>query len=974
MSSTTEVHFGGAQARAVADDMAGDKVKLTRYNSLENNSDRPMSHTDESKSISVADFPAVEQEQHASKWPWAGAQSKKAPSLQHSDPGSSSNGSSGKIFKGNQPFQVVWRDLAFEVDLPIYDRLFGGKSLVEKVQKCMPFTSKQDHNQLAKISAAQDLESSFSLHSQTSNGQKRVIFRNLNGYIRSGEITAILGPSGAGKTSLLNAICGKPDHYSGTIQLNGGGCIRYGESKDITAKTFMKYNRIRTSIIPQRDHLIENLTVRENLYYASKILNPAKDFNHEANILRVVKMLNLINCLDSRTAQISGGEYKRVSIAQELLKQPDILILDEPTSGLDSLNCKNLIKALKQLIENSNLGIIRPIAIVMTIHQPDIEIFHMFDHVYCMARHGKVIFDGHPSDTVDVIKQHADIPLASDAREDLSLANRQAALINPANLLIEIASENMYGLEAIERLSSHQLKQFESQAYPMECSQSLMNQLTQQSNNKGEPTKAIVNFSPSSSAEFSSTSKSASLTSGSSYLFNHHQKLSASLNRDKRLMPKFDHTGLFWHHSSLLAKRAFLATFRDPLMTMIVMIFHLTIPFVMWMVYSQKIGKVTGCPVILREMDLISLMSNQTMSLLADLQDDVHTTFECSTMFFVTTYCFSVVSLTIAAIAFPLNMHILLKEVRNGWYSLSSYVVAKTISNIPFEVLSPVVSIVMIYVLLQMPSSYMEWRLCLVALVMALVSMISHTQGLFFGALCMNSLQSSIFLSTCSSLPLVVLSGFTARIKLMPWMLQKLSLFSLYRYSSDAINIIRFGYGNCPCDSTTSEYLSNTQATFTDIPSNIKPLFNYYLVNTAPSPTTTAPALNETSLLESIGGNATRLLVANATSNRLDSSQAIIPGIDHRISLSAVERAEMLSRIESDQLDIFSKMAELVSRSFAFGAKIESCKSARSEILVRSGTPDDEALPMLIAGLFAILIGVKIILFIAVKYKIRSKL
>lgn len=912
-----------------------------------------------------------------------------------------------------EPFQVVWSQLAFEVDRQNYDHLLGG--FADRVKSIFPCSSSSPPSASSSASFSEkgsnkDIigsnaqlttttahhQSSSSIRSSTSGGrraQKRRIFENLNGHINSGEISAILGPSGVGKTSLINAICSKAKaNYRGQVQLIGGAA-----------------SRMRVSVIPQKDYLVDRLTVKENLLFASRMLNPDEGFDHEANILRLAKMLHLLNCIDSSTGSISGGEYKRVSIAQELLKRPDILILDEPTSGLDSVNCKNLIKSLRSLISASRCGAINPIAIVLTIHQPDVEIFHMFDHIYCMARGGRTVYEGHPSKALEVIQSLSGI--------DEQTCDSPFANMNPANLLIEIASEFVYGSGPIERLNAYQLKQFEHQRLvsassssrsangqpQQQLSRSWPNHLTSiggcekslatptPTNIPEEavaaiPLKSTASPSPSSYSVHSlaaSTASSASTTASSTPSSmdtaagtpTDHRTSSGrvagtataaakkSFIRDKRLNSKVDHSGKFLHQMSLLIRRNFIADMRDPLTTGASVMFHLTIPFVMWIAYSRKIGKATACPVIHREMELLALASNGTANKVSDLQEEFTVALECSTMFFMSTYCFSLRSMLIAALSFPLSMHVLLKESRNGWYNVPAYVLAKTVSSFLTEVMLPVTSVIMIYYIMGMPQSPYQWRLWALALVMALVSLVSAGQGLIWGALMMDNIQSAIFMASASSLPLVLLSGFTARIKQMPLFMQYLSWLSPYRYSSDATNIIRFGFGLCACDSRTDEYLRTKPASFADLPERMKPLFSFYLVNQGDAD---AP----TELEAAAAANVSAAIVSAATNSSVDQQ---IAGVSYDLLLSSPARSDMLKRLESGELDLFSKMAELLAKSFTYGRQITGCDSMRSQLLVIGGFPEDNYLPGYYAGLALMFVLMNILLFLVVRYKVNKR-
>lgn len=965
-------------------------------------------------------------------------------------------------------FQVTWRRLGFESKQSNWERCLGSCNLFQRTRKLFTSRSSSSYNlneaasrsmnnstmtmelglandqftsKKATLPMAQQHEQHKRLMSLNGiNGtHTRVIFKNLNGMIRSDQLTAILGPSGAGKTSLLNAICGRTENYKGIIELKydkeptvinditqQATKIDFKPPKKIlhinnnsnNGNDYLSRRTLRLSIIPQKDYLIENLSVYENLMYASKLLNCHKShFNHKANIQRVVKMLNLSNCIDSRVSTISGGEYKRVSIGQELLSQPDILILDEPTSGLDSLNCKNLIFSLNQLIEASRSGSIQPIAIVMTIHQPDIDIFNRFDRIYCLAKGGRVIFDGRPSDALGLLReqvghllQQTQAQLHNNQELDQQLQHQQAqqntidlfnSNVNPANLLIEIASEDIYGNEPIEILAQHQREQFELEHPEMlnrltrhKSSEQLALNLLLDSNNNKNDSDDYAGKQPA----FGASSENVATLKGSKSLSSFHQgpiattpssdanltphqqspqstssmtsaiilaKSEYQLIRDKRLSTTKNDSNnhRFFYQTFLLTQRAFKSALRDPLMTLTSLVFHLIIPFVMWSVYSKQIGTVKACPIVEREIDLLALGKNETINLVAKLQEELMSALECSTMFFLSTYSFSMCSLSIAALAFPLNMHVLLKETRNGWYNLSSYVVAKTFASFPFEVLFPVVSITMIYLLLGMPSSDWNWRLLALMGVMALISMISHTQGLIFGALCMDSVQTAIFLASATTLPQALLSGFTARIKNMPVFLQHLSWLSLYRYSSDCINIIRFGYGICECDQSTDKYLAEHEPTlvnFRDLPPNAHSLAINYLTQYRTSTRSVSESLN--------GDNSS---VSNVTTY-IKPEQ--ITGINYRLLVNDTESQVLTSKIESNEVDLFSGIAEMAARSLSFGQDIESCKDVRSQLLQTTSAPQDHSLPYLFGGMLILLLAYRIGLFIAVKCKLSSRI
>ena len=151
-----------------------------------------------------------------------------------------------------------------------------------------------------------------------------IILNNLYGCLEFGSMTALLGPSGAGKTSLLKTINGRQ-----TLKLNE-------ECKIFNSK----YRKIKTCFISQDvcDHIVTGLSVEQAMVYASKLKNRQKAFDHHLNARKLMEELMIFRSAKTRVEDCSGGEQKRLVIAMEMtaLFKPNFICIDEPTSGLDS--------------------------------------------------------------------------------------------------------------------------------------------------------------------------------------------------------------------------------------------------------------------------------------------------------------------------------------------------------------------------------------------------------------------------------------------------------------------------------------------------------------------------------------------------------------------------------------------------------------------------------------------------------------
>ncbi|XP_028399688.1 ABC transporter G family member 28-like [Dendronephthya gigantea] len=225
----------------------------------------------------------------------------------------------------------------------------------------------------------------LSLTLTTGENKGKVLLQGVTGEIRAGQVTAVLGPSGAGKTTFLNVLCGKA--YYG----NAGGIIKVNGKK----VTGMQDYKGVTGFVPQDDIMHRSLTAKEVLYYNAVLrLPPPSDVDeYERIVKRVMSFLGIKSIAntqigDEETRGISGGQRRRVNIGMELVADPTILFLDEPTTGLDSSTSLVVVKALNTVASSTNM------TICCVIHQPRFEILKLFDRVIFLGYGGRTVYSG----------------------------------------------------------------------------------------------------------------------------------------------------------------------------------------------------------------------------------------------------------------------------------------------------------------------------------------------------------------------------------------------------------------------------------------------------------------------------------------------------------------------------------------------------------------------------------------------------
>lgn len=219
-------------------------------------------------------------------------------------------------------------------------------------------------------------------------GDKQIL-SNCWGDVKSETICGVMGPSGSGKSSLLNVLAGRSATVD-SIRVDGNVLVG---GKPINPVAYRK----NIAYVMQEDSLMATATPREAIRFSAAMRLPG---DIDASLIdelveALLEDLGLVECAEvmiggAMIKGISGGQKKRTSVGVELVTSPTLLFLDEPTSGLDSTSATSLVNVLKQMASNGT-------TIMCTIHQPSSQIFLSLDQVIFLKA-GRIFFSGTPAE------------------------------------------------------------------------------------------------------------------------------------------------------------------------------------------------------------------------------------------------------------------------------------------------------------------------------------------------------------------------------------------------------------------------------------------------------------------------------------------------------------------------------------------------------------------------------------------------
>ncbi|KAK3028855.1 hypothetical protein RJ639_038540 [Escallonia herrerae] len=512
-----------------------------------------------------------------------------------------------------------------------------------------------------------------------STAEKRIL-HGITGSVSPGEVLALMGPSGGGKTTLLNLLSGKVKNNEGTITYND--------------QPYSKSLKRRIGFVLQDDVVFPHLTVKETLTYAALLRLPSTLSKEEKKerAMHVIGELGLERCQNTiiggpLVRGVSGGERKRVCIGNEILLNPSLLFLDEPTSGLDSTTALRIVQMLHNIAQAGK-------TVVATIHQPSSRLFTKFDKLIILGK-GSSLYSGKASDAMPYFS---------------SIGCSPCIAMNPAEFLIDLANGNM-----------------KDKSVPSELKDKFIN----------------------ASQNYKHNDWGSSSSDAQEYFLGAYEARAANMKKTRFLKPTLIEENpekLDWINSRAPGARwgeQFSILFRRGLKER----------------RHEYLSSIRIMQVISTALIVGLLWWHSAASSPKQLQDQE------GLLFFISVF-WAFFPLFTAIFTFPQERAMLVKERSVGMYRLSAYLVARNTSDLPLDLILPLVFLVIVYFMVGLQPSFLAFLLTLLTIFLSIVA--SQGLGLAIGAAFMD-VKKATTLASIVVMAFMLAGGFFIQ-KVPPFM------------------------------------------------------------------------------------------------------------------------------------------------------------------------------------------------------------
>lgn len=674
------------------------------------------------------------------------------------------------------------------------------------------------------------------------------ILQQQSGQVTSGQMVGIIGPSGAGKSTLLNCLTGR---YRDVHGLKGSVFV------NCVSNTLNVRRRIQVAFIPQRDNLFANFTVKETLIFASKMKNcpstshsnlmsssttsmnsnslsessiskvnfaskysndtksscladgartagaravtlPLAQLSHEEEAVKVMKYLNLTSCANTRIKRCSGGQVKRVCIGVELISSPDLLVLDEPTTGLDSSTAYQCVSILKKLtqplakctsqsksttsmstlttgdsvlgdtIHTPGLNNSSAPAILATIHQPSCKILNKFDLIYLLSKNGQCLYFGPPGDIKGYFT-HAGLTYPLD--------------YNPADFAIETAYGD-YGEEVFGKLSKLAAESARNIIASYDASS------PSHTHQQVVSSKAIEMEGTGNNGHMVMMATSASKCPSPLDQGGPHRQAKIKITSIVKSMESRQHS--FCNHVNLLLQRNWIKIFRDSGQLYLRIFQNIAIALMISFLWNPSIGQEDGC---WNDFFDASIKATNASSAKASTLHKISSINSNTALLFALLIYIIMVSVMSTVLSFPSETLVVIKEMKNNWYSCTTYYISKVLAEIPILTLMILLLAGIIYPMTGQIAVW--WRFGLVFLVASIMAEVCSSIGMLFGTIFSSDLISACFSSVASGFPPILFGGFVVPINQIRWYLLPFAYTSYLKYAFESLLIAIYGFNRC---------------------------------------------------------------------------------------------------------------------------------------------------------------------------------